>query len=91
VLMTGKDDDGSRPDRWLDVGAAHYMGNCVIVGDDFQLLHELGHLFGAVDYPPGSPGFAVESIYSYEYADRTDKIDPANHGRIMRNKHRLLW
>ena len=91
VLMTGKDEESGRPDRWVDVGVAHYMGNCVIVGDDFQLLHELGHLFGAVDYPPGSPGFALESIYSYKYADRTDRIDPANHDRIMRNKHRLLW
>jgi hypothetical protein len=91
VLMTGKDEESGRPDRWVDVGVAHYMGNCVIVGEDFQLLHELGHLFGAVDYPPGSPGFASESIYSYKYADRTDRIDPANHDRIMRNKHRLLW
>ncbi len=91
VLMTGKDEESGRAAHWVDVGIAHYMGNCVIVGDDFQLLHELGHLFGTIDYPAGSPGFDSESIYSYKYADRTDKIDPANRGRIWRNKYRVMW
>jgi hypothetical protein len=91
VLLTGKDDERERAAHWVDVGIAHYLGNCIIVGDDFQLLHEMGHLFGTVDYPAGSPGFDSESIYSYKYADRTDKIDPANHDRILRNKYRLLW
>jgi hypothetical protein len=91
VLMTGKGDESDRAAHWVDVGIAHYLGNCIVVGDDFQLLHEMGHLFGTVDYPPGSPGFYAESIYSYKYADRTDKIDPANHDRILRNKYRLLW
>ena len=73
VLMTGKDDATALPpDQWMDVGAAHYLGNCVIVGHDSQLLHELGHLFGAIDYPPGDPRYDLETIYSYQYADRTE-------------------
>lgn len=91
VILTGKDDESERAAHWVDVGIAHSMGNCIIVGEDFQLLHEMGHLFGTIDYPPGSPGFDSASIYSYKYADRTDRIDPANHDRIMRNKYRLLW
>jgi len=91
VIMTGKDDASRRVDRWVDVGIAHYLGNSIVVGDDFQLLHEMGHLFGTIDYPPGDPRFDIETIYSYQYANRTDQIDPANHDRIMKNKYRRLW
>jgi len=62
ILMTGKDKDERRTDRWIDVGAAHYMGNCIVVGDDGLLPHESGHLFGAIDYPPGRPGYKDEPI-----------------------------
>lgn len=92
ILMTGKDDAAAPPpDQWMDVGAAHFLGNCVIVGDDAMILHELGHLFGAVDYPPGDPGYELETIYSYQYTDRTDAIDPANRARINRFKYRTFW
>jgi hypothetical protein len=91
VVMTAPDKDYRRTDRWIDVGAAHYLGNCVVVGEDRLLRHEIGHLFGAVDYPPGSRGFDLESIYSYKYADRSDAIDPANEARILKHKYRWLW
>jgi hypothetical protein len=92
ILMTGKDDGVELPpDQWMDVGAAHYLGNCVIVGHDSQLLHELGHLFGAVDYPPEDPRYELETIYSYQYADRTETIDPDNAARINRFKYRRFW
>lgn len=92
ILMTGKDDASAPPpDQWMDVGAAHFLGNCVIVGDDSMLLHELGHLFGAVDYPPGNPGYELETIYSYQYTDRTEIIDPYNAARINRFKYRKFW
>jgi hypothetical protein len=91
VLMTGQDEGAAEPDRWLDVGAAHYLGNCVIVGDEALLLHELGHLFGAVDYPPGRPGYEDETIYSYKFAGRTERLDAPNRARILDHKYRLLW
>jgi hypothetical protein len=92
ILMTGKDDDTAPPpDQWMDVGAAHYLGNCIIVGHDSQLLHELGHLFGAIDYPPGDPQYDLETIYSYQYTDKTDAIDPDNAARINRFKYRVFW
>ncbi|MBN1938121.1 MAG: hypothetical protein JW843_00945 [Candidatus Aminicenantes bacterium] len=92
ILMTGKDDGVSvPPDQWMDVGAAHYLGNCVIVGDDSQLLHELGHLFGTIDYPPEDPRYDLETIYSYQYTDRTENIDPDNAARINRFKYRKFW
>lgn len=92
VLMTGKDDATALPpDQWMDVGAAHYLGNCVIVGHDAQLLHELGHLFGTIDYPPGDPRYDLETIYSYQYADRTEIIDADNAARINRFKYRRFW
>ncbi len=75
----------------MDVGAAHYLGNCVIVGHDSQLLHELGHLFGTIDYPPGDPRYDLETIYSYQYADRTEIIDADNAARINRFKYRRFW
>ena len=91
VIMTGKDEGPPSESRWLDIGIAHNLGNCVVVGEDGLLLHELGHLFGAVDYPPGSPDFDTETMYSYKYAGRTDAIDPANRARILKNKYRVLW
>lgn len=92
IIMTGKDDHVSvPPDQWVDVGAAHYLGNCVIVGNDSQLLHELGHLFGTIDYPPEDPRYDLETIYSYQYTDRTDVIDPDNAARINRFKYRVFW
>jgi len=43
-------------------------------------------------FPREAPLWTIfRSIYSYDYADRTARIDPANHGRIMANKHRWLW
>jgi len=92
ILMTGKDDNFTpSPDQWVDEGAAHFLGNCIIVGHDSQLLHELGHLFGAVDYPPGDPRYNIETIYSYQYTDRTDVIDPENQARINKFKYRRFW
>jgi hypothetical protein len=91
VIMTAADTGTEPDDRWVDAGVAHYLGNCAIVGRDALLLHELGHLFGAVDYPPGNPLYDSETTYSYKYAVRTDAVDPANHARIMKNKYRLLW
>ncbi len=92
ILMIGKDAGSTpSPDQWMDVGAAHFLGNCIIVGQDAQLLHELGHLFGAIDYPPGDPRYDIETIYSYQYTDRTDIIDPENMARINKYKYRRFW
>lgn len=92
ILMTGKDDHSAlAADQWADAGAAHFLGNCIIVGGDSLLLHELGHLFGAIDYPPGDPRYDIETIYSYQYTDRTDIIDPDNKARINKYKYRPFW
>lgn len=92
ILMTGKDDNSTpSPDQWMDAGAAHFLGNCIIVGQDSLLLHELGHLFGAIDYPPGDRRYDLESIYSYQYTDRTEAIDPENAARINKFKYRRFW
>ena len=91
IVLIGREPDLSDPEHWVDVGVAHYLGHCLVLGAETQLVHELGHLFGAIDYPPGNPGFEDETIYSYQYAARTDRIDPANRDRIMRNKYRLFW
>ena len=92
ILMTGKDSEAAPPpDQWMDVGAAHFLGNCVIVGEESLLLHELGHLFGAVDYPPEDPRYELETIYSYQYTGRTDLIDPDNAARINKFKYRRFW
>ena len=91
VIMIAEEAGQARDGRWMDAGVAHRLGNCAVVGDDALLVHELGHLFGAVDYPPGHPLYDLETTYSYQYAERMDAIDPANHARIMKNKYRPLW
>jgi hypothetical protein len=91
IIMTGKDEGRAQDGRWVDAGVAHELGNCVVVGDDALLIHELGHLFGAVDYPPGNPFYEFETTYSYQYAARTDTIDPENRARILKYKYRPLW
>lgn len=91
VVMTAKDAGRERDSRWRDAGVAFALGNCAVVGDDALLVHEMGHLFGAVDYPPGSPLYDEVTTYSYKYDTRTDTVDPANRARIMKNKYRLLW
>jgi hypothetical protein len=91
VVLIGQSPDSDDAEHWVDVGVAHYLGHCLVISDEAKLVHELGHLFGAIDYPPGAPGADDETIYSYQYAARTDRIDPANHDRIMRNKYRLFW
>jgi uncharacterized protein (UPF0261 family) len=91
LIMTVNDAARAQDGRWVDAGVAHELGSCAVVGDDALLIHELGHLFGAVDYPPGNPLYDLETTYSYQYAERTDIIDPANHARIMKNKYRPLW
>jgi hypothetical protein len=91
VVLIGRDPNPDDAGRWVDVGVAHYLGHALVLGDESKLVHELGHLFGAVDYAPGDPGYDDETIYSYRNAARTDRIDPANRSRILRNKHRLFW
>jgi hypothetical protein len=91
VIMTAKDAGWETDDRWRVAGVAHRLGNVLVVGDDALLVHELGHLFGAVDYGEGSPGYDEETTYSYRRAARTDAIDPKNRARILRHKYRLLW
>lgn len=91
VIMTGEGYQVTGGSHWADIGIASFLGNCVVVGEDSQLMHELGHLFGAVDYPKGDPNFDTISIYSYKYLLRTRHIDPMNHERIMAHKYRLLW
>jgi hypothetical protein len=91
VIMTA-DDAGRVPeDRWRDAGVAHRLGNCVVVGDEALLVHELGHLFGAVDYGEGTPRYDEMTTYSYQYAAQTDAIDDENRARILNNKYRWLW
>jgi hypothetical protein len=91
LIVIAKDAGPEQDDRWRDAGVAHKLGNCAVVGDDALFVHELGHLFGAVDYPPGDPLYDQVTTYSYKYDTRTDAIDPANHVRIMKNKYRPLW
>jgi len=91
VIMTADEDEREPDDRWRDAGVAHRLGNCLVVGDDALLVHELGHLFGAVDYGEGAPGYDVRTTYSYQYAALTDAIDPENRDRILKHKYRWLW
>ena len=91
VVFTGRESQIEPGDHLVDIGVAHYLGNCLLVGDDSQLLHEMGHLFGAIDYPRGDPNFNTVSIYSYKYIKATNNIDPANHDRIMKHKYRFIW
>lgn len=91
VVMTAAAADAAQDGRWRDAGIANTLGDCIVVGEDALLVHELGHLFGAVDYPPGNPHYDELTTYSYKYDTRTDAIDPANHARILKNKYRLLW
>ena len=91
VIMTGRELDLGEGSHWVDMGVAHYLGNCILVGDDDQFMHEVGHLYGAMDYAPGDPGFQTESIYSYKYIRKTRKIDSLNHDRILAHKYRLVW
>jgi len=91
VIMTAQDAEREADDRWRDAGIAHRLGDILVVGDDALLVHELGHLFGAVDYAEGSPGYDTETTYSYRYAAQTDAIDPENRARILKHKYRPLW
>jgi hypothetical protein len=91
VIMTADDAGNVSEESWFVAGIAHRLGDIVIVGDDALLVHELGHLFGAVDYGEGSPGYDAETTYSYRYADKTDAIDPENRARILKHKYRPLW
>lgn len=91
VIMTATGEGKETEDRWRIAGIAHRLGDIVIVGDDALLVHELGHLFGAVDYGEGSPEADAETTYSYKYADKTDAIDPENRARILKNKYRPPW
>jgi hypothetical protein len=91
VIMSDAGGAAGPEDAWRDAGVAHRLGDILVIGDEAVLLHELGHLFGAVDYEEGDPRYEEETTYSYKYADRTDVIDPANRARILKHKHRLLW
>jgi len=91
VILSGKEFDIEQGAHWVNIGVAHYLGNSILVSDDSQLLHEMGHLFGAIDYPPGDPNFDVESIYSYKYTKKTRIIDSMNYDRIMQHKYRFIW
>jgi hypothetical protein len=91
VVMTADDAGDAQDSRWRDAGIANTLGNCIVVGDDALLVHELGHLFGAVDYPPESPLYDEMTTYSYKHDTATDAIDPANRDRILKHKYRPLW
>jgi hypothetical protein len=91
VIMSDAGGAAGPGDAWRDAGVAHRLGDILVVGDEAVLLHELGHLFGAVDYEEGDPRYEEVTTYSYKYADRTEAVDPANRARILKHKHRLLW
>ncbi len=76
---------------WM--GVAEYLGNYALVGvsDDafFEkriIAHEIGHLFGAIDYDGyhGSPF----SVMNYDFFKETDYFDMKNVKIIMKNKFR---
>lgn len=53
------------------------------------LLHELGHVFGALDVTdPGDPAFVAKSFMSYAFARESDApwIDAENRKRILERK-----
>ena len=91
VVFTGRESQIEPGDHFVDIGVSHYLGNCLVVGDETQLLHEMGHLFGAVDYPRESPYFNTVTIYSYRYTKSTQSIDSANQARILKHKYRFIW
>lgn len=91
VVMSDAGGAAAPGDGWRVAGVAHHLGDILVVGDEAVLVHELGHLFGAVDYEEGSPHYQEKTTYSYKYADSTGVIDPANRARILKHKHRLLW
>jgi tetratricopeptide (TPR) repeat protein len=55
-----------------------------------NLLHEAAHLFGALDYPRGHPGYALASVMSYDSdLPRTLALDPPNLARIRARRGAL--
>lgn len=75
------------------IGTAEHLGNYALVGvniDDFFekriITHEIGHLFGAIDYDGyhGSP----YSVMNYDFFKETDYFDAGNITMIMKNKWR---
>ena len=55
-----------------------------------NLLHEACHLFGALDYPRGHPGYALPSVMSYDSdAPRSLAIDGPNRARIRARRGAL--
>ncbi len=55
-----------------------------------NLLHEACHLFGALDYARGHPGYGLPSVMSYDSdAPRTLALDPPNLARIRARRGAL--
>jgi tetratricopeptide (TPR) repeat protein len=57
---------------------------------DRNLLHEAAHLFGAMDYPRGHPGYGLDSVMSYDSdRPRTLAFDALNLERIRARRGAL--
>jgi len=75
------------------VGTAEYIGNYALIGVSSDIffekrvvIHEVGHLFGAIDYDGyhGSPF----SVMNYDFFKETDYFDAESVKIIMKNKFR---
>ena len=76
-------------------GMAELLGDDVIVEDSWSLssntntvIHEMGHIFGAIDYKSGHRNYNAPSVMTYNSSKRTDSFDKENAERVMENKYR---
>jgi len=74
---------------WL--GTAEQLGNYVLIGiagypKKQTLVHEIGHIFGAIDYD-GYHGSSY-SVMNYDFWKTTEYFDKENAEKIMENKWR---
>jgi hypothetical protein len=76
---------------YIHQGAAIYKGRHLIVRTPEAVLHEIGHLFGAEDYPPEHPNARIPSTYATLNDRYVFTIDEENKARIRANKYKLIW
>lgn len=76
---------------YIHQGAAIYKGRHLIVRTPEAVLHEIGHLFGAEDYPPEHPNARIPSTYATLNDRYIFTIDDENKDRIRASKYKLIW
>jgi Metallo-peptidase family M12 len=76
---------------YIHQGAAIFKGRHLIVRTPEAVLHEIGHLFGAEDYPPDHANARIPSTYATLNDRYIFTIDDENKARIRDSKYKLIW